>query len=105
MRDLFRLMHRRLQLRGWIALCLIVAGAVWLPHVLPNFLRERRAAFNLKRAQAHLASGRFDVARAKFRAALRLKPGNAEAHRQLAAMELRLDQWELAFLELQALTE
>jgi predicted Zn-dependent protease len=83
-----------------------VAAVVWLPQVLPfRFMTERRAAFNLERARAHLASGEFDQARAKFRAALRLQPGNAEARRQLAAMELRLGNWEVAFLEFQSLTE
>jgi predicted Zn-dependent protease len=79
---------------------------VWLPQVLrTRFVTERRAAFNRERAQAHLASGEFDQARAEFRAALRLQPGNGEARRQLAAMELRLGHWELAFLEFQSLTE
>ena len=106
MHNLFRLMHARLRLRGWIALCLIVAAAVWLPQVLPTHSgTERRAAFRLERAQAHLASGEFDQARAQFRAALRLQPGDGEARRQLAAMELRLGHWELAFLEFQSLTE
>lgn len=106
MRNLFRLMHDRLKLRGWIALGLIVAAGIWLPQVLhTRFVTERRAASSLQRAQAHLASGEFDRARAEFRAALRLQPGNGEARRQLAAMELRLGHWELAFLEFQSLTE
>jgi predicted Zn-dependent protease len=106
MGKLFHLMHDRLKLRGWIALCMIVAAVVWLAQVLPTrFVTERRAAFNLEQAQAHLASGKFDQARAEFRAALRLQLGNREARRQLAAMELRLGRWELAFLEFQSLTE
>jgi predicted Zn-dependent protease len=106
MRNLFRSMHDRLKLRRWIALCLIVAAVVWLSQVLPTrFVTERRAALNLEQAQAHLASGEFDQARAEFRAALRLQPGNGEARRQLAAMELRLGHWEIAFLEFQSLTE
>jgi tetratricopeptide (TPR) repeat protein len=106
MGKLFHLMDDRLKLRGWIALCLIVASVVWLAQVLPTrFVTERRAAFNLEQAQAHLASGEFDQARTEFRAALRLQPGNREARRQLAAMELRLGHWELAFLEFQSLTE
>lgn len=104
MHNLFRVMHDRLKLRGWIALCLIVATVVWLPQLLPTrFVTERRAASSLQRAQAHLASGEFDQARAEFRAALRLQPGDGEARRQLAAVELRLGQWELAFLEFQSL--
>lgn len=106
MRNLFRLMHERLKLRGWIALCLIVAAVVLLSQVLPTrFVTERRAAFKRERAQAHLASGEFDQARAEFRAALRLQPRDREARRQLAAMELRLGHWELALLEFQSLTE
>jgi len=106
MRNLFRLMHDRLKLRGWIALCLIVATVVLLSQVLPTrFMTERRAASSLQRAQAHLASGEFDQARVAFRAALRLQPGNGEARRQLAAMELHLGHWELALLEFQSLTE
>ena len=63
MRNLLRLMHEWLKLRGWIALCLIVAAAVWLPQVLPTHsVTERRAAFRLERAQEHLASGEFDQA-------------------------------------------
>jgi predicted Zn-dependent protease len=106
MRNFFRLMHERLKLRGWIALCLIVATVILVSQVLPTrFITERRVASGLQRAQAHLASGESDRARAEFRAALRLQPGNGEARRQLAAMELRLGHWELAFLEFQSLTE
>ncbi|MBI4382088.1 MAG: tetratricopeptide repeat protein, partial [candidate division NC10 bacterium] len=106
MRNAFRLMHDRLKLRGWIAFCLIVGAVVWLPQLWSTrVVTERRAAFNLKRAQAHLASGEFDQSRAEYRAALRLQPGNAEARRQLATMELRLGRFELAYMEFQTLTE
>jgi len=99
------MMHDRLKLLGWIALGLIAAALVG-SQVLPiPFVTERRAAFNLEQAQAHLASGDFEQAKAEFRAALRLQPANREARRQLAAMELRLGRWELAFLEFQSLTE
>ena len=106
MPNLLRLMHARLKLLGWIALCLILAAVIWLLQLLPpRFVTERRAVFTMERAQAHLASGEFDQARAELRAALRLQPGNGEARRQLAAMELRLGNWELAFLEFRSLTE
>jgi cellulose synthase operon protein C len=106
MRNLFRSMHERLKLRGWIVLCVTLAAVLGSPQLWrTRFVTERRAAFNLKRAQAHLASGEFDQARAEFRAALRLQPGNGPARRQLAAMELRLGHWEIAFLEFQSLTE
>ena len=56
MPNLLRLTHARLKLRGWIALCLIVAAVVWLLQVLPSrFVPERRAVLNLEGAQAHLA--------------------------------------------------
>jgi tetratricopeptide (TPR) repeat protein len=106
MRKIFRLMPDRPRLRGWIVLCVILAAVVCLPQLWrTRFVTERRAAFSLERAQAHQAAGEFDRARAAFRAVLRLQPGNVEARRQLAAMELRLGHWELAFLEFQSLTE
>jgi cellulose synthase operon protein C len=91
-----------------IALCLVVAGTgvVAVPRAWrSDFVARRRSAFQLKRAQAQLASGRLGEARAGFRAALRLRPFDAEARRQLAAMELSQGNWEIAFLEDQALTE
>src|SRR5437899_2615203 len=97
-----RLQIRRLTLRGWIAVCLILAAAVGVPLVLSSrSISQRRAALSLKRAQAHLAAREFDQARSELRAALRLQPGNAEARHQLATMELGLGNWELAFLEFQ----
>lgn len=106
MLKLLRLMHHRLKLRGWIALALIVACMLSAPQVWSSrVVTESRAAFHLKRARAHVASREFDQARARFRAGLRLQPGNAEARRQLAAMEIGLGNWELASLEFQSLTE
>jgi predicted Zn-dependent protease len=100
------MMHDRLRLQGWIVLCVVLAAVLGLSQLWRSrFVMERRAAFKLERAQAHLASGEFDRGRAAFRAALRLEPGNGEARRQLAAVELRLGQWELAFLEFQSLTD
>src|SRR5207245_6666514 len=101
-----RLLHDRLKLRGWVALCLTVAAAASLPLVLPSrFVTQRRAALHLKRAQAHVASRQLDQARVEFRAALQLLPGSGDARRQLAAMEFARGNWELAFLELESLTE
>src|SRR6266852_2265954 len=89
----------RLKIRGWIALCLIVAAAVGLPRVFSSrFVSQRRAALSLTRAQAHLAGS-------ELRAALRLQPGNGDARHQLAILELRLGNPELAFLEFESLTE
>src|SRR6266851_2513560 len=96
----------RLKIRGWIALCLIVAAAVGLPRVFSSrFVSQRRAALSLTRAQAHLAAGELDRARSELRAALRLQPGNGDARHQLAILELRLGNPELAFLEFESLTE
>jgi len=96
----------RLKLRGWIALCLILATAVGLPRALSSrFVSQRRVALSLKRAQAHLVAHELDQARSELRAALRLQPGNADARYQLANIELGLGNWELAFLEFQSLTE
>jgi tetratricopeptide (TPR) repeat protein len=103
---LFRAVHDRVRLRGWIALFLVAAAILSLPRVASSrFVAHHRAAFHLKRAQEHLASRKIDHARTEFRAALRLQPGNAEARRELAAMELAAGNWELAFLEFQSLTE
>ena len=96
----------RLKLRGWIALCLILAAAVGLPRVLSSgVVSERRAALSLKRAQRRLAAHNLEQARSELRDALRLQPGNAAARYQLATIELGLGNWELAFVELQSLTE
>ena len=93
-------------LRGWIALCgtaatLLLVALLWDS----RFVTGRRAAFHLDRARAHLASRELQQARAAFRASLRLQPDGVEARRQLAAMELGLGEWELAFLELESLAE
>jgi len=96
----------RLKIRDWIALCLIVAAAVAVPQIVSSrFVSQRRAALSLKRAQARLAAGELDRARSELRFALRLQPGNAAARHQLAILELRLGNWELAFLEFESLTE
>src|SRR5229473_561801 len=90
----------------WIALCAIAAAALVLPQVWASrFVTEFRAAVHLHKAQSRIASRKFVQARAELRAALRLRPDDAEARRQLAAMELGLGNWELAFLELETLTE
>ncbi len=90
----------------WIALCAIAAAALVLPQVWASrFVTEFRAAVHLHKAQSRLTSRDFVQGRAELRAALRLRPDDAEARRQLAAMELGLGNWELAFLELESLTE
>ncbi len=98
-------MRRRLpRLPFWIALCAIAAIALLLPQVWGSrFVTGRRAAHHLDRGRAHLASREFEQARAELRASLRLQPDSVEARRQLAAMELGLGNWELAFLELESL--
>ena len=93
-------------LRGWIALCgtaatLLLVALLWDS----RFVTARRAVFHLDRARAHLASHELPQARAEFRASLRLQPEGVEARRELAAMELGLGNWELAFLELESLAE
>jgi tetratricopeptide (TPR) repeat protein len=96
----------RLKRAGWIALGAIVAAAIALPPLLTSrFVAERRAALAVQRARAHQASREFDRARTELRAALRLQPDRGEARHQLARMELALSNWELAFLELETLTE
>jgi tetratricopeptide (TPR) repeat protein len=98
--------HGRLKILAAIALCLIVLGLAALPRVWrSDFVAARRAAFQLKRAQAQVAAGKLDEARAGFREALLLQPRSAEARRELAALELSRGNWELAFLEYQSLTE
>jgi tetratricopeptide (TPR) repeat protein len=106
MRKLLRVMHDRLGLRGWVALCIMLAVLVSAPWIFHSrFVDERRAALSLKRAEAHMVAHELDEARRDFRAALRLQPGTASARRQLAMLELSLGDWELAFLEFQSLTE
>lgn len=98
----------RRKLLAGIALCLAMVGVgiAAMPRAWRSeFVARRRAAFQLKRAQDQLASGRIAEARSSFRAALRLQPFDADARRQLAAMELSQGNWEIAFLEDQALTE
>ena len=101
-----RFLRDRLKLRGWIALCLILAAAVGLPRFLSSrFMSERRLASRLERARTHLAARELDQARRELHEALGLEPGNAEARTQLATMELGLGNREVAFLEFQTLTE
>jgi tetratricopeptide (TPR) repeat protein len=105
-RKLVRVVRDGVTVRAWVALCVLVAVLVSAPRVLSSrFVTERRAARSLKLAQAHLAAREFDQARSEFRAALRMQPNHGDARHQLAAMELGLGNWELAFLEFQSLTE
>ena len=105
-RKVLHAMHERLRLRGWVAVGVALAMLTSAPRALRSrFVTERRAAFSLKRAQAHVAARQFDDARRDFRAALLLQPANAGARLQLATMELGLGNPELAFLEFQTLTE
>jgi tetratricopeptide (TPR) repeat protein len=106
MRRLVRVVRDKVTARGWFALCVLVAVLVSLPQVSSSrFVTERRAARSLKLAEEHLAAREFDKARSEFHAAVRMQPGQGEARHQLAAMELGLGNWELAFLEFQSLTE
>ena len=106
MRNWLRVVRDRVTIRGWVALCVLVAVLVSVPQVMASrFVTERRAASSLKRAQAHMAAREFEKARNEFRTTLRMQPRNGEARRQLATMELGLGNWELAFLEFQSLTE
>jgi predicted Zn-dependent protease len=89
-----------------LAVCLIAAAIAVAPRLWGSgFVARRRAGFHLARARAQLASGRVAEARSGFRAALRLQPGDAEARRRLAAIELSQGNWEVAFLEDQSLTD
>jgi tetratricopeptide (TPR) repeat protein len=106
MRKLLRRLHHRVKLRGWIALVLLVAACVGLPALWNSSLvTQRRAAFLLKRAEAHLPSREFAQARTDFREALRLQPMDAVARRELADMEVSQGNVEVASLEYEALTE
>lgn len=98
--------RRRLLYLAAVALVSIALGAFAVPRLWRSgFVAQRRAAFHLRRGKADLAAGRIDAARTEFRTASKLKPGDAEARRELAALELSQDKWELAYLELQSLTE
>jgi tetratricopeptide (TPR) repeat protein len=105
-RKLLRDAQARIGLRGWIAICAILVAALTAPGVLRSrFVTERRAAMSLKGARAHVAAHQLEEARGDFRAALRLRPADAAARLELAAVDLELGDWELAFLEYQSLTE
>jgi tetratricopeptide (TPR) repeat protein len=106
MRKMLRRLHARVGVRGWVALCLLLALGASLPSILGSqFVAQHRAAFARKRAEADVASGNLAQARIHFREALRLQPGDLAARSQLAQMELGLGNTELAFLEYQSLTE
>jgi len=93
-------------MRGVIVLGLIAAAVLLLPRVWSSrFVAQRRAAFHLKRAETQQAVHEPGRARAEFRAALRLDPANSGARLKLADLELALGNWELAFVELESLTE
>jgi cellulose synthase operon protein C len=94
------------KLRRWLALGIAATALAYLPQFLSSrSTTEREANLRLERSRAHLASGDFERARIELRAALRLEPGNGAARRELAELELRLGDWELAFLEFQSLTQ
>src|SRR5204862_5539989 len=101
-----RFLRDRLKLRGWIALCLILAAAVGLPRFLSSrFMSERRLASSLERARTHLAARELDQARRELHEALGLEPGNVEARTQLATRALGLGNREVAIPEVQTLTQ
>ncbi len=105
MRKVLRSLKDRMRVRGLIAVGLLAAAGLALPAILQTrFLRQQRAAYALRRAEAGVASHNVEQARAEFRAALRLEPGHAVARRALAEMELGLGNTELAFLEYESLT-
>jgi tetratricopeptide (TPR) repeat protein len=92
--------------RGWIGFVVVAAVALSTPGVLRSrFVVQQRAAFALRRARSDVANGAFDKARFELRTALRLQPGDVVARRELAEMEQRLGNAELAFLEYEALSE
>jgi tetratricopeptide (TPR) repeat protein len=68
-------------------------------------VREKRASLATSRALAAQTAGHTDQARAELRSALELLPEDANARKQLAALELAQGNAEVAFLEFQALTE
>ena len=106
LRKPFAAVHRRIKVRGWIALLLLAATVAALPRAFRSrFVSERRAALALKRAQDRRAAGEVSSAREEFQAALRLEPGGLQAREQLAAMELQQGHWELAFLQYQFATQ
>ena len=92
--------------RSWAAagialVALLSFPTAWRSRLMTDF----RAALRLKSAASHVAARELDEARKDFRAALRLRPDDAEARRQLAAMELSAGNWEVAFLESESFTE
>ena len=105
-RNVFYSLNRRMRVRGWIGLLVVVVGALAAPSVVRSRLVSTwRAALCLRRARSDVASRAFEQARIEFRAALRLQPSNAMARSELAEMERSLGNTELAFLEYESLTE
>ena len=84
----------------------MLASAAAAPFaVRSEFVARKRAELHLDRARKHLALQQPGEARAELRQSLRLRPGDAEARRELVALELAQGSREIAFLELQTLTE
>jgi predicted Zn-dependent protease len=91
----------------WAAL--VAAGAIAVAGGLriarSSLVREKRASLATSRALVALKAGHTDQARAELRSVLELEPEDANAGRQLAALDLAQGKTELAFLDFMALTE
>jgi tetratricopeptide (TPR) repeat protein len=101
-----RFLHKRRVVVALVVACIVAAAAVVSMQFTPfAVVAKWRAESLVERADAELASGDNPKAKALLREALQLDPSNRAARRKLADADLRLGQWELAFLELQTLTQ
>src|SRR3954468_11084896 len=96
----------RARVRFALCVILLAAAAAVAPGILRSrFVADRRAAHSVKQAAAHLAAREIDQARGALHEALRVRPDHAQARQKLAELELKAGNWELAFLDLETLTE
>ena len=106
MRTLPRVKWHRLGRRTWLLLALLAASSLCvLALVRSGLLAELRARQIARRGEALLGKNELAEARLALRQALRLDPDLPGVRLRLAALERRLGDWELAFLEYQTTTE
>jgi predicted Zn-dependent protease len=106
MRKLPRVKWHRLGRRTWILLVFLTASSAGVFALARSgILAELRARHIARRGERLLSGNELAEARVNLRQALRLDPDMPAIRQRLAALERRLGDWELAFLEYQTMTE